>query len=162
PAGTSPPPALGSSFVPAIGGDGQTVSFISFANNLVPRDTNGFEDVFLAGASLVFNLDLTLQGTGSGTVTDGTGQVNCVQTAATSTTLLTESGTCTARYISGTTVSLTANATSAAGSNFTFTGWSGTATTAPNASCTVTTGSTTSGTCTFSIVQDLTATASFK
>ena len=160
PAGTPPPPALSNSFAPAIGGDGQTVSFISFASNLVPRDTNAFEDVFLAGAALTFNVTVTLQGTGSGSVTDGTSQISCVQKAATSTTPITESGTCSGRYISGSTVTLTATATT--GSGATFTGWGGTATTAPNASCTVTTSSTTSGTCTFSIVQDLTATASFK
>ncbi len=38
----------GASLSPAISGDGHFVTFISSANNLVPRDVNGFEDIFLA------------------------------------------------------------------------------------------------------------------
>jgi len=38
----------GASLSPAISGDGHFVTFISFANNLVPRDVNGFEDIFFA------------------------------------------------------------------------------------------------------------------
>jgi len=38
----------GASLSPAISGDGHFVTFISFANNLVPLDVNGFEDIFLA------------------------------------------------------------------------------------------------------------------
>jgi len=49
--GASPPPADGSSAAPAISGDGHTVSFISFADNLVAHDSNGFEDIFLAATS---------------------------------------------------------------------------------------------------------------
>jgi endoglucanase len=115
-------------------------------------------DFFLAGADLIFNLTVSLQGTGTGTVTDGTGQIDCIQTAATSTTPLTESGTCTARYTSGTTVTLTANASPP----YTFTAWGGSAPSVTNASCTVTTGSTTTGTCTFSEIANNTATATFK
>ena len=111
-AGTSPPPADGSSLVPSIGGDGQTVSFISFADNLVARDTNGFEDIFLAPASLIFNFTLTLPGSGSGTVTDSTGQISCTDT------LGVQSGTCTAQYISGSTITLTATPTVGGGSVF--------------------------------------------
>lgn len=48
PAGTSAPPADGSSIKPAISGDGHSVAFISTANNLVAFPTSGFEDVFLA------------------------------------------------------------------------------------------------------------------
>ncbi|HEY2353240.1 MAG TPA: hypothetical protein VGH83_12055, partial [Candidatus Acidoferrum sp.] len=155
--GAAPPPADGNSIVPAISGDGATVSFISFADNLVARDTNALQDVFLAGANLTFNLTVTLNGTGSGTVTDGTGQISCTQIAATSTTPLTESGTCMARYSSGTSVSLTATA----GASSTFTAWGGSATSVTDASCSVTTGTTTSGTCTFSEIQDNTATATF-
>jgi hypothetical protein len=155
--GAAPPPADGNSIVPAISGDGATVSFISFADNLVARDTNALQDVFLAGANLTFNLTVTLNGTGSGTVTDGTGQISCTQAAATSTTPLTESGTCMARYSSGTSVSLTATA----GVSSTFTAWGGSATSVTDASCSVTTGTTTSGTCTFSEIQNNTATATF-
>jgi Tol biopolymer transport system component len=36
----------GASLSPAISGDGHFVTFISFANNLVPRDVNGVEDIF--------------------------------------------------------------------------------------------------------------------
>jgi hypothetical protein len=50
-AGTSPPAANGSSYAPSISADGTTVSFLSFASNLVPLDTNGFEDIFLAATS---------------------------------------------------------------------------------------------------------------
>jgi hypothetical protein len=155
--GSTPPSADGNSIVPAISGDGATVSFISFADNLVPRDTNALDDIFLAGANLTFNLTLTLNGTGSGTVSDGTGQISCSQTAATSTTPLKESGTCSGRYASGTSVTLTATA----GAPSTFTAWGGSATSVTGASCTVTTGTTTSGTCTFPMIQNNTATATF-
>ena len=50
-AGTSPPAANGSSYKPSISADGHTVSFISFASDLVAHDTNGFEDVFLAATT---------------------------------------------------------------------------------------------------------------
>ncbi len=50
-AGTSPPAANGSSYAPSISADGHTVSFISFASNLVAHDTNAFEDVFLASTT---------------------------------------------------------------------------------------------------------------
>lgn len=157
--GATPPPADGNSIAPAISGDGATVSFISFADNLVAHDTNALEDVFLAGANLTFNLTVTLNGTGSGMVTDSTGQISCTQTAATSTTPLAESGTCMGRYASGTSVDLTATATS--GTSSTFTAWGGSATTVTDESCSVTTGTNTSGTCTFSMIQNNTATATF-
>ena len=158
PGGTSPPPADGNSLVPSITGDGHAVSFISFANNLGPRDTSGLEDIFVAGANLTFNLIVTLQGAGSGTVTDSSSQINCTQTAATSTTSLTESGTCTALYASGTFVTLTATA----GTSSTFTAWGGTAITASDEVCSVTIGTNTTGTCTFTMIQNNTATATFK
>jgi hypothetical protein len=44
-------PANGTSLVPSISADGHTVSFLSSANNLVTRDTNGFEDIFLASTT---------------------------------------------------------------------------------------------------------------
>ncbi len=44
-------PANGSSVVPSISADGHTVTFLSTANNLVPRDTNAFEDIFLASTT---------------------------------------------------------------------------------------------------------------
>jgi hypothetical protein len=50
-AGTSPPAANGSSYAPSISADGHTVSFISFASDLVAHDSNGLEDVFLAGTT---------------------------------------------------------------------------------------------------------------
>jgi hypothetical protein len=46
-AGTSPAPANGNSVAPSISDDGHVVSFISSANNLVARDTNGIPDIFL-------------------------------------------------------------------------------------------------------------------
>ncbi len=162
PGGTSPPPADGNSVAPAITGDGHAVSFISFADNLVPRDTNALEDIFLAGANLTFNLTVTLNGTGSGTVSDGTSQINCTQIAATSTTPLTESGTCTARYVSGTFVTLTATAATGTGSLGTFTAWGGSVTSASDATCSVTSGTTSWPPCTFTEIQDNTATATFK
>ncbi len=51
PAGTLSPSLNGSSLAPSISGDGHTVSFLSFANNLVARDTNGLADAFLASTT---------------------------------------------------------------------------------------------------------------
>jgi hypothetical protein len=50
-AGTSPPATNGSSYAPSISSDGHTVSFLSFASDLVAHDSNGFEDVFLASST---------------------------------------------------------------------------------------------------------------
>jgi hypothetical protein len=50
-AGASPPAADGDSFMPAISGDGKVVSFISAATNLIQRDTNALDDIFLAATS---------------------------------------------------------------------------------------------------------------
>ncbi len=44
-------PANGAGLVPSISADGHTVSFLSSANNLVTRDTNAFEDIFLASTT---------------------------------------------------------------------------------------------------------------
>ena len=49
--GASPAAANGDSLAPSISQDGHTVSFLSSASNLVPRDTNGFADVFLASTT---------------------------------------------------------------------------------------------------------------
>jgi WD40-like Beta Propeller Repeat len=46
-AGTTPTPSNGDSLVPSISGDGHSVAFISYSTNLVPRDTNNLEDIFL-------------------------------------------------------------------------------------------------------------------
>jgi WD40-like Beta Propeller Repeat len=48
PIGTSPAQGNGDSIMPVISGDNHSVAFISSANNLVPNDTNGFANVFLA------------------------------------------------------------------------------------------------------------------
>jgi hypothetical protein len=45
--GTGASPANGASVVPSISADGHTVSFLSTASNLVARDTNALEDIFL-------------------------------------------------------------------------------------------------------------------
>jgi hypothetical protein len=45
--GTGASPANGSSLMPSISADGHTVSWLSTASNLVARDTNGLEDIFL-------------------------------------------------------------------------------------------------------------------
>src|SRR5262249_42355494 len=158
PGGMNPPAATGSSVAPAMSGDGHSVTFISSATNLVANDTNALSDVFLASANQGFTLTVTPQGAGSGSVTDSTGQINCVQTKATATTPLSESGTCVAKYVSGSTVTLTATAVS--GSSFA--AWGGSAADVTNASCSVSSGSTTTGTCIFSMVADNTATANFK
>jgi hypothetical protein len=50
-AGTSPTPSNGGSYAPSISADGHTVSFLSFATDLVAHDSNGFEDVFLASTT---------------------------------------------------------------------------------------------------------------
>jgi Divergent InlB B-repeat domain/WD40-like Beta Propeller Repeat len=153
PAGTAPPPANGKSVAPAISGDGNTVSYISFANNLVTNDSNALEDIFLSSSSLTFNLTLTVAGTGntgSGTVTDTTGQIDCVETAGVNGAPGVMSGTCTARYLSGSTITLTATP---AGTSV-FETWAGSVL---GTGCTATT-----ATCEFIAVQNNTATATFK
>ena len=50
-AGTPSTASNGNSLVPSISGDGTTVSFLSFASNLVPRDNNALEDIFLGSTS---------------------------------------------------------------------------------------------------------------
>jgi hypothetical protein len=51
PGGKNASPSNGQNFAPSISADGHTVSFISFSNNLVPRDTNGLEDIFLGSTT---------------------------------------------------------------------------------------------------------------
>ena len=158
PAGTLPPPADGKSVAPSISGDGNTVGFISFADNLVSNDANALEDIFLASSALTFNLNVTVQGTGttgSGTVSDGTGQIRCVETAGVNGAPGVVSGTCSARYLSGSSVTLTATAT--AGS--TFITWGGSVL---GASCVATTPPTVPTSCSFAAIQNNTATATFK
>ncbi len=158
PAGTLPPPADGKSVAPSISGDGNTVGFISFADNLVSNDANALEDIFLASSALTFNLNVTVQGTGttgSGTVSDGTGQIRCVETAGVNGAPGVVSGTCSARYLSGSSVTLTATAT--AGS--TFITWGGSVL---GTSCVATTPPTVPTSCSFAAIQNNTATATFK
>src|ERR1700683_3120860 len=50
-AGSGSTPANGNSLVPSISQDGTTVSLLSFASNLVPRDNNGVEDIFLGSTT---------------------------------------------------------------------------------------------------------------
>ncbi|HXJ15892.1 MAG TPA: hypothetical protein VNM68_01700, partial [Candidatus Polarisedimenticolia bacterium] len=130
--------------VPSISGDGRTVSFISSASNLVTRDNNSLADIFLAGALTSYNLTLNLQGSGSGSVTDTLRKVSCTLTTGT------QSGTCAAGYLSGSSVTLTA--TAASGSSFK--GWGGdvTATQCPA----------TATTCTITITSNMTVTATFQ
>lgn len=49
--GTLPPPSNGSSVAPSISADGHSLSFISFANNLVAQPTNGLSNLFLASTT---------------------------------------------------------------------------------------------------------------
>ncbi len=49
--GTNVSPSNGQNLVPSISADGHTVSFLSFSNNLVPRDTNAVEDIFLGSTT---------------------------------------------------------------------------------------------------------------
>lgn len=132
PQGAQAPPANGDSIVPSLSGDGHIVGFLSSAGNLVPNDTNGISDAFIAGASPSVNLTVAMQGSGSGTVTDSQSRIRCVLTTGTA------GGACSANYIYGSSVTLTA----AAGTGFTFSGWGGsvTSTTCPSTSdsCTVT------------------------
>jgi hypothetical protein len=160
PTGTSGPPADGKSVAPSLSGDGNTVSFISFADNLVANDSNGLEDIFLASATLTFNLTVTVQGTGktgSGTVTDTTGQIDCVETAGTNGAPSLQSGTCTARYLSGSSVTLTATPSSS--TNSVFVSWAGSVL---GTNCTATDTLVTAGTCSFAAIQNNTVTATFK
>jgi hypothetical protein len=156
-AGTAPPPADGKSVAPSVSGDGNTVSFISFADNLVPNDANGLEDVFLASATQTFNLTVTViqkDATASGTVTDNTGQISCVVTAGTNGLPAVFSGTCTGRYLSGSSVTLTASA----GLNSTFVTWGGSVVNTTSCIADVTTDTT----CQFPAIQSNTASATFK
>jgi WD40-like Beta Propeller Repeat len=50
-AGTPSTASNGNSLAPSISPDGTTVSFLSFASNLVPRDNNGLEDIFLGSTT---------------------------------------------------------------------------------------------------------------
>jgi WD40-like Beta Propeller Repeat len=63
-AGTPSTASNGNSLVPSISPDGTTVSFLSFASNLVPRDNNGLEDIFLGSTSFQASttVDFTPQG----------------------------------------------------------------------------------------------------
>lgn len=160
PSGTTPPPANGKSIAPAISGDGNTVSFISFANNLVANDSSTFQDIFLSTADLTFTFTLTLKdqvNTAGGTVTDTTGQIDCTESAGVNGAPPLQSGTCTATYISGTSITLTATATTGA----TFMSWAGTVL---GTNCTATPATTpaTSDTCNFAVVANNTATATFQ
>jgi WD40-like Beta Propeller Repeat len=63
-AGTPSTASNGNSLVPSISPDGTTVSFLSFASNLVPRDNNDFEDIFLGSTS--FQASTTVEFTPQG------------------------------------------------------------------------------------------------
>jgi len=161
PSGTLPPPADGKSVAPSISGDANTVSFISFADNLVANDSNALEDIFLASSALTFNLTVTVQGTngtGSGTVTDTTGQIDCVETAGLNGAPAVQSGTCTARYLSGTSVTLTASPSTVPPAS-TFITWGGSVL---GTNCVATTPPTVATTCSFPAIQNNTASATFK
>lgn len=143
PLGTQASPANGDSIVPSLSGDGHVVGFLSSASNLVPIDTNGIPDAFIAAASPTVALTVSVQGTGSGTVTDSQSQLDCVLTTGTQT------GTCTANYAYGSSVTLTATASS----GYTFTGWGGAVTT--------TTCPQTTDTCSVTLVTPISVTAGF-
>jgi Divergent InlB B-repeat domain/WD40-like Beta Propeller Repeat len=144
PQGTQASPANGDSIVPSLSGDGHVVGFLSSATNLVSNDTNGIPDAFIANASPLVGLTVSLQGSGSGKVTDGQSQIDCVLTTGAQT------GTCSANYVYGSTVTLTATASS----GYTFTSWGGAVTT--------TTCPSTTDTCTVTLVTPISVTASFK
>ncbi|MGB0036474.1 MAG: hypothetical protein WBP79_13475 [Candidatus Acidiferrales bacterium] len=141
-AGSSPPPANGNSIVPSLSGDGTVVSFISSANDLVARDSNGLPDIFLARATLLFTLSVNISGTGIGTVSDSLGLINCNNTNGT------QEGTCTASYPNDSSVTLTETP----GTNSTFGTWS---------VSTDSTLCTTTGSCTFTITGTTSVTATF-
>jgi len=60
-----------SSFGPAISADGRYVAFRSFANNLVPGDTNSFGDTFVRDLVAQYTVRVNLTNDGSQTFTDG-------------------------------------------------------------------------------------------
>ncbi|MGH9739881.1 MAG: InlB B-repeat-containing protein [Candidatus Acidiferrales bacterium] len=132
PAGTLASPANGDSIVPRLSGDGHIVGFLSSAGNLVANDTNGIPDAFIARASPTVNLTISLPGSGSGKVTDSQSLVSCILTTGTQT------GTCSANYLYGSSVTLMATAST----GYTFTGWGGDVTStmcpADTDTCTVT------------------------
>lgn len=144
PLGAQASPANGDSIVPALSGDGHIVSFLSSAGNLVTNDTNGIPDAFIAQAAPAVNLTVAVQGTGSGQVTDSLSAITCVLTTGT------QSGACSANYTYGTSVTLTATASS----GYSFTGWGGAVSTTQCPSDV--------DTCTVSLVEATNVTASFK
>jgi hypothetical protein len=50
-AGTLPPPANGANLAPSISADGHSISFLSFANNLLAQPTNGLSNLYLASTT---------------------------------------------------------------------------------------------------------------
>ncbi|MGH9718367.1 MAG: InlB B-repeat-containing protein [Candidatus Acidiferrales bacterium] len=144
PQGAQVSPANGDSILPTLSGDGHIVSFLSSAGNLTPDDTNGIPDAFIAGAAPSVNLTVSLQGTGSGAVTDSQSSLSCLLTTGTQT------GTCSANYLYGTSVTLTATAAT----GYTFTGWGGSVT---STACPSTT-----DTCTVGLIIATNVTATFK
>jgi len=148
PGGTGVSLANGDSIIPAISGDGRAVSFVSSASNLVANDVNGMADVFLAGAAPSFTLTVALSGTGSGTVTDSLAKINCIWTAATTTTSAAQTGTCSAKYLYGDAVTLTATTTSPA----TFGTWGGSVTTTQ---CPAPTTSSTTSSCSVTVTSNV-------
>lgn len=63
--GLSGAPGTGSSLNPAISGNGRYVAFDSWANNLVPGDTNASQDVFLRDNNLGTTSVISVSSTGS-------------------------------------------------------------------------------------------------
>jgi hypothetical protein len=147
--GAQAPPTNGDSIVPSLSGDGHVVGFLSSASNLVPNDTNGIPDAFIASSTPTVALTVSLQGTGSGKVTDSQSLINCVLTTGTQT------GTCSANYVYGSSVTLTATASS----GYTFTGWGGAVT---STTCPTTSGTSTTDTCAVTLVTPISVTAAFK
>ena len=79
---------------------GRFVAFQSFASNMAPGDSNTVGDIFLRdrlGVSAGYDLDVTVNGPGSGTVTSAPAGIDCP-------------GTCTAGFDTNTEVTLTAQA----------------------------------------------------
>jgi hypothetical protein len=97
------------------------------------------------GVSPTFALNVVTMGNGTGTVTDSLGQISCAEAAAGPV------GTCTGNYASGSTITLTATATT---NGSTFAGWGGAcANSATNATCNVLVTQAENVTATFNAVQ---------
>ena len=96
-----------------VSGTAYPITYSYAGDSLLSTATNSSTTLTVTPQVVTFPLNVTLIGTGTGTVTDNFGSINCVDTAGVI------SGTCSANYPSGTVATLTASPTAPS----TFGGW---------------------------------------